>query len=225
MGNPILIRLGITCVYLIPGTAGYLLIDAGLRGKTPVFRRALSRHGISPRQIRLILVTHVHYDHVGSLKAIRSHCACPVMVHRAEATHLARGRMALPPGTRPLPRGLIALAKRHPRLTKRLMSFDAVTPDSLIDGPLDLSSAGFDARVLPTPGHSPGSISVVTPSGQAFVGDLAINYLPGGRGPFYPPFGDSRDQIRASWRRLLALGVKTVYPAHGWPFPARRLPV
>ena len=225
MGNPILIRLGITCVYLIPGPAGYLLIDAGLRGKTPVFRRALSRHGIAPRQIRLILVTHVHYDHVGSLKAIRSHCACPVLVHRAEATNLARGRMALPPGTRPLPRALIALARRHPRLAQGLLRFDPVVPDQIIEGPLDLSPYGFDARVLPTPGHTPGSLSVVTASGLAFVGDLAVNYLPGGRGPFYPPFGDSLDTIRKSWCVLGAMGVTRIYPAHGQPFAIHKLPV
>ena len=225
MTDPIAIRLGITCVYLIPGTAGYLLIDAGPRGKIPLFRRALSRHGISPRQIRLILVTHVHYDHVGSLEAIRDYCACPVLVHGAEAPHLAQGRMVLPPGTRPLTGMLIALARRHPRLAKGLMRFDPVVPDRIIDGPLDLSLYGFAARVLPTPGHTPGSISVVTASGLAFVGDLAVNYLPGGHGPFYPPFGDSLDTIRKSWCVLGAMGVTRIYPAHGQPFAIHKLPI
>jgi hydroxyacylglutathione hydrolase len=225
MANPITIRLGITWVYLIPGRTGYLLVDAGPRGKATNFRRALARHGIAPRQIRLILVTHVHYDHVGSLKAIRNDCACPVIVHRAEAAHLVRGHMALPPGTRPLPRMLIALARRHPRLAKRLTCFEAVVPDRIIDGPLDLSPDGFAARVLPTPGHTMGSISVVTASGLAFVGDLAVNYLPGGRGPFYPPFGDSLDTIRQSWRVLGAMGVTRIYPAHGQPFAIHKLPV
>ena len=225
MTDPIVIRLGITCVYLIRGTAGYLLIDAGPCGKAPVLLRALSRQGISPRQIRLILVTHVHYDHVGSLNAIRNHSDGPVLVHRAEAAHLTQGRMALPPGTRPLTRALMALARRHPRLARRLLYFDPVAPDRIIDGPLDLSPYGFDARVLPTPGHTPGSISVVTSSGRAFVGDLAVNYLPGGSRLFYPPFGDSFETIRDSWRALAAIGVKTVYPAHGWPFATRKLPI
>ena len=225
MLHPIVIRLGITRVYLIPGLAGYLLIDAGPRGKAAAFLRALSHHGLSPRQIRLILVTHAHYDHVGSLNAIRNHCNCPVLVHRAEAAYLAQGRMVLPSGTMALTRGLMAAAKRHPGLTQRMTGFEALVPDGVIDGPLDLNAYGFDAHVLPTPGHTPGSISVVTPSGRAFVGDLAVNYLPGGRGPFYPPFGDSRHRIRASWRRLQASGVRTVYPSHGRPFAARKLPV
>jgi glyoxylase-like metal-dependent hydrolase (beta-lactamase superfamily II) len=225
MADPIMIRLGITCVYLIPGAAGYLLIDAGTRGKAPVFLKSLSRRGISPRQIRLIIITHVHHDHVGSLQTIQRHCSCPVLVHRAESKHLARGRMVLPPGTQPLTRRLIELARQHPRLVARLTRFDPVIPDRIIDKPLDLRSDGFKACVLPTPGHTPGSVSVVTASGLAFVGDLAVNYLPGGRGPFMPPFGDSPDRIRGSWRLLLGMGVRTVFPAHGKPFKACILPV
>jgi hypothetical protein len=45
MANPIMIRLGITCVYLVPGPAGYLLIDAGPCGKTPVFLGVLAAMG------------------------------------------------------------------------------------------------------------------------------------------------------------------------------------
>jgi glyoxylase-like metal-dependent hydrolase (beta-lactamase superfamily II) len=226
-GDPqiVVIQLGITCVYLLPGMAGYLLIDAGPRGYASVFLRTIRRYGISPKQIRLILVTHVHYDHVGSLQAIQDHCRCPVLVHRAEAERLARGLVVLPPGTQPLARLLIALARRHSRLVKRLLRFDPVMPDRIVETPLDLRPFGFDARILPTPGHTPGSVSVITASGQALVGDLAINYLPGERGPFYPPFGDSRQDIRDSWRTLLDRGARIIYPSHGKPFKAERLPL
>jgi len=54
-----------------------------------------------------------------------------------------------------------------------------------------LGMTHFDARVLPTPGHTAGSLTVINASGQAFVGDLAVNYLPGGRGPFWPPLGET----------------------------------
>jgi glyoxylase-like metal-dependent hydrolase (beta-lactamase superfamily II) len=84
-----------------------------------------------------------------------------------------------------------------------------------------LGMTHFDARVLPTPGHTAGSLTVITASGQAFVGDLAVNYLPGGRGPFWPPFGESRRLIRDSWQTLRSQGVATIYPAHGGFFAAR----
>jgi hydroxyacylglutathione hydrolase len=88
-----------------------------------------------------------------------------------------------------------------------------------------LGMTHFDARVLPTPGHTAGSLTVVTASGQAFVGDLAVNYLPGGRGPFWPPFGESRRPIRDSWQTLRNQGVTTIYPAHGRPFKIEKLPL
>ena len=212
------ILLGITHVYLIEGVHGYLLIDAGSRAMAPVFWRALKRRGISPDQIRLIAITHVHFDHVGSLRPIHARCGCPVLVHRAEAGLLARGKVVLPPGTRPLTRLLTRLARRRPRFIQRIFRFDPVVPTHAIEGPLDLAPFGFEARVVPTPGHTAGSLSVVAASGRAFVGDLAVNYRPGGRGPFLPPFGDSLPMVRKSWRTLMAMGVSTFYPAHGRPF-------
>lgn len=222
---PHIVRLGMTRVYLLPGPAGYLLIDAGPRGCAEIFARSIRRYGISPRQIGLILVTHVHFDHVGSLKAIQKQCGAPVLVHHAEAGLLRQGKVVLPPGTQPLTRRLIRFANRHPRLVKRLFRFDPVTPDRVITAPLDLTPFGFDARVLPTPGHTAGSLSVITTSGQAFVGDLSVNYLPGGRGPFWPPFGEDRRRIRDSWQTLRNQGVTTIYPAHGRPFKVEKLPL
>lgn len=223
MVRPHIFRLGLTHVYLLPGVSGYLMIDAGPRGTAPSFFRSLRRYGILPTQIRLILITHVHFDHVGSLHAIQQHCGCPVLVHQTEAELLSRGRVVLPPGMHPLTRQLVRWANRHPRLVNRLFRFDPVTPDHAMMGPLDLTPLGFDAHALPTPGHTLGSLSVITASGQAFVGDLAVNYLPGG-GPYWPPFGDSRRLIRDSWQTLRNHGATTICPAHGQPFRIEKLP-
>jgi glyoxylase-like metal-dependent hydrolase (beta-lactamase superfamily II) len=223
MANVHKIRLGITNVYLLAGAFGYLLIDAGPRARAPSFWRALHRRGIAPHQIRLAAITHVHFDHVGSLGAIQAACGCPILVHAAEADLLARAKVVLPPGTDRPTRMLMRLARQHPRIIERYFSFDPVAPDVVIDSPLDLMPFGFEARVIPTPGHTAGSLSVVTTSGLAFVGDLAVNYLPGG-GSFWPPFGDSLSLVRHSWRTLTAMGVSTFCPAHGAPFESQKLP-
>jgi glyoxylase-like metal-dependent hydrolase (beta-lactamase superfamily II) len=200
------------------------MIDAGPRGTAPSFFRSLGRYGIAPGQIRLIIITHVHFDHVGSLHAIQQQCNCPVLVHQTEAELLSRGRVVLPPGTHRLTHQLVRLANRHPRLVKQLFRFEPVTPDRVITGPLNLTPLGFDAHVFPTPGHTPGSLTMITASGQAFVGDLAVNYLLGGRGPYWPPFGDSRRLIRDSWQTLRNHGATNIYPAHGRPFRIEKLP-
>ena len=111
---PHIVRLGMNHVYLLPGAAGYLLIDAGPRGCAESFRRSIRRFGISLRQIRLVLVTHVHFDHVGSLQAIQKKCGAQVLVHHADAGLLHRGQVVLPPGTQPLTRRLIRLRQPSP---------------------------------------------------------------------------------------------------------------
>ena len=90
----------------------------------------------------------------------------------------------------------------------------------LSDEVTSLAEFGIAGKVIPTPGHSPGSVSVLLESGEAFVGDLAMNRLPLRLSPGLPIFADDPDQVVQSWRRLLELGVTTVYPAHGKPFSA-----
>ena len=71
-----------------------------------------------------------------------------------------------------------------------------------------------------TPGHSWGSVSVLLESGEAFVGDLGMNMFPMRLTPGLPIFGDDMQVVNRSWRKLLSMGARMVYPAHGKPFPA-----
>jgi glyoxylase-like metal-dependent hydrolase (beta-lactamase superfamily II) len=61
-------------------------------------------------------------------------------------------------------------------------------------------------------------VSVLLDSGEAFVGDLAMNALPMRSAPGLPIFGDNIQTVKNSWRKLLDMGAKTVFPAHGKPF-------
>ncbi len=57
-------------------------------------------------------------------------------------------------------------------------SYPAFEPDILIDGPLELEEYGVRGRVIPTPGHSPGCVSVLLKSGDAIAGDLIFPSIP-----------------------------------------------
>ena len=54
--------------------------------------------GIRPEQIRLLIMTHVHFDHAGSAAAIQRLTGCRVAVHAREAALLSSGRAVIPPG-------------------------------------------------------------------------------------------------------------------------------
>jgi glyoxylase-like metal-dependent hydrolase (beta-lactamase superfamily II) len=89
----------------------------------------------------------------------------------------------------------------------------------LDDEGLSLADFGIPGRVVYTPGHSSGSVTVLLDTGEAFVGDLAMNKFPLRLSPGLPIFADDPSAVISSWRKLIKLGASTVYPAHGKPFP------
>jgi len=86
------------------------------------------------------------------------------------------------------------------------------------DGDFPLTEYGIPGKVMYTPGHSIGSVSVLLETGDAFVGDLAMNKFPMRLSPGLPILAEDMQQVRESWKLLLDAGAKTVYPAHGKPF-------
>ncbi|MBU0515544.1 MAG: MBL fold metallo-hydrolase [Proteobacteria bacterium] len=88
----------------------------------------------------------------------------------------------------------------------------------LLDGESVLDQFGVGARVIPTPGHTPGSVSVSVPGGPVMVGDLIFGGIFRPRRPGWPWFADDPDQVRASIQRVLDLAPSTILAAHGGPF-------
>ncbi|WP_028313590.1 MBL fold metallo-hydrolase [Desulfatibacillum aliphaticivorans] len=223
MQKIIRLRTGFANVWLLKGKQGYLMVDAGLPGKHRILFNRLKRLNISPEEIRLIVITHVHFDHAGNLAAIVKRSGCPVIVHKAEAGDLAGGRWQVPNGTIPFTRAAVRLGRRLPGLLARLTQFEAVRPDITIESPMSLKSWGFDADILLTPGHTSGSISVMTHDGHAMVGDLAYNEMPRFYKRRIPPFGNDLNILKESWAVLLENGAKTIHPGHGASFDAAEL--
>jgi hydroxyacylglutathione hydrolase len=219
------IALGFTNTYLVPGKDGYLLVDAGSRGTHRLFFRRLSQMGISPESIRLIVITHAHFDHIGCLQEIKQRCGCQVAAHSHEKKIMEAGELVIPPGTIDWIDRLCRFARKHPDLIGSMYRFRAVDVEMEIDSPTRLHEFGFAATVIPTPGHTRGSLSVLTDDGTAFVGDLAVNFpvlrVRGRR--YLPPFGDDVDRILKSWKDLLERGGKEICQSHGLPFSAERL--
>ncbi len=86
------------------------------------------------------------------------------------------------------------------------------------DDGLSLRDYGISGRIVYTPGHTMGSVSVLLDSGEAFVGDLTMNKFPLRLGPGLPTIAEDDLNVKESWKKLLELGATTVYPAHGKPF-------
>lgn len=208
------IELGFdTCYVLVAG--GCIAVDAGQPNKVRRFLNGLARALVDPSSLSTVILTHAHWDHMGSARDIRAQTKAALWVHEAEAEWVRSGNPPLPPGVTPWGRTFMAMHRI-------VMPFIDVPPAEvdreLGSTPLRLDSLGIPGLLLHTPGHSPGSISIVLDSGEAFVGDLAMNRVPLCRAPALPIFAHSIAEVRGSWERLLEHPISTIYPAHGAPF-------
>ena len=104
-------------------------------------------------------------------------------------------------------------------LLSPLARFAPLTADILLDDGADLSAYGVAARTVLLPGHSPGSLGIVTAKGDAFVGDLFVNYTV----PSQPLYLSDRAAWQRSYERVRALAPRAIYVGHGEPFSGDKL--
>jgi glyoxylase-like metal-dependent hydrolase (beta-lactamase superfamily II) len=81
----------------------------------------------------------------------------------------------------------------------------------------------LDGSILPTPGHTIDSISILFDDGDAVVGDAAANCLHFAGTNYCIVFITDIDKYYDSWRELIAKGAQRIYPAHGKHFSVRKL--
>lgn len=211
----ITISLGFDQCYVLKGD-GVIAVDAGQPKMGNTFARALDAAAIDRSDVKLVVLTHGHWDHIGSANEMRSLTGAALAIHKSEAGGIEKSPTPLSPGVTPWGKVFKAVHKifmpfiRVPS-TKVEIAFD--------DDGLSLVDFGIPGRVVYTPGHSEGSATVLLDTGEAFVGDLAMNRFPLRLSPGLPIFADNPAAVLNSWKLLIELGAKTVYPAHGKPFP------
>ncbi len=209
------IQMGLVTVYAIKAD-GVILIDGGGPHKLANFKRGIEEAGIRPEEVQLIILTHGHWDHTGSTRDIQELTGAMALMHQADVHLLVPSNPSQPPGLTAWGKIISFISKFYtPLIHLPLFQVDIVSGGEEIS----LAEYGIPGMVIPTPGHTWGSVSVLLDSGEAFVGDLAMNAFPLRLSPGLPIFGDDMQVIIESWRKLLPRGVKTVYPAHGRPFP------
>jgi hydroxyacylglutathione hydrolase len=217
--NIIPIKLGMTNCYLIRGGEDYVMVDAGPPNVLNKFRQKLEQLSITPNQIKLILITHTHFDHMGSLTGISELTGAKSAMHQLDKEMVEKGTIIMPGGIGLWGKFLTAFL-----WTIKPMVNKAIGPvpvdQGLDDSPYSLEEFQIKGKIIHTPGHTAGSISLVLESGEAFVGDLAMSGFPrvSGPGPFV--LGDDIETMKRSWRLLLDEGARKIYPSHGKPFDA-----
>jgi hydroxyacylglutathione hydrolase len=193
--------------YLIRGSR-HALVDPGPPGTAGELLEQLSRHRISLGDIGLIVLTHGHPDHFGSAAQLKEWTRAPLAVHELDAEYVSFGSI---PVLKPVTR-LGSLFK-----SLFAMKSDPVEPDIMLHDGDKLGRYAGRGRVIVTPGHTAGSISILLPDGMCVVGDLVMRGL-SARSPSMPWFAENVSEVRESLQRVVNEGAKTLLVGHGGPF-------
>ncbi len=210
------IPLGADNCYVIK-EEGTIMIDSGTPKKGKRFVKRLKKLLLNPKDIKLIILTHGHLDHIGSAKEIKEITGAKIAMHKREKDCLEKSLKPMPPG---VTRWGCVFARILAMFTPLVHIPSTDVEIILEDEEFSLAEFGIPGKVIHTPGHSSGSVSVLLETEDVFVGDLAMNGFPLRLGPGLPIFADDLQEVKESWKMLLDRGAKMVYPAHGNPFSA-----
>jgi glyoxylase-like metal-dependent hydrolase (beta-lactamase superfamily II) len=219
-------------VFLVTGTAvnwvlvregaDLTLIDGGYPGDVAAVEASVRALGHDPRDVRAILVTHAHVDHLGAVNPFHARYGTPVLLHPAEVAHARREFLEqLTPGELVAKLVRPAVLPWAVRVLRAGAMRDVAAPHAeafSLDGALDLP--GSPVPVL-TPGHTSGHTAYHFPAaGAVATGDMLITGHPVSRtaGPqlIAPWFNHGgRAEVLAGLGALEALDAEVVLPGHG----------
>lgn len=207
------IPVGICNCYLLRGERT-ILIDGGAWGGLPSFEKRLQALNVDPGEIELILLTHGHWDHITCLADIQKISGAKIAIHEKDKFMVETGEPPFPNGVTAYGKLMSGAAKffLYPHLSP--LKVDTVIPDA----GMSLKPFGIPGEVVYTPGHSLGHISVLLETGDAIVGDMAMNDWYLRLTPGLPIMADDIGMVVESWKKILPLGIKRIYPAHGKDF-------
>jgi hydroxyacylglutathione hydrolase len=202
-----LILPGRSNVFMLSGNGRNILIDGSAGYKWNKLNENLKSLNI--KKIDYLILTHTHFDHAANAARIKSEYGAKIMVNLREAILLERGENIMPKGTIFITRFIINYIA--PFLSN-MFNYEGCSTDTLVDNRFDLTELGFNAYVLHTPGHSPGSQSLIIEDEIALTGDAMFGIF---SGSIFPPFADNEDEMIKSWGKLLETNCNIFLPSHG----------
>lgn len=202
-------------LYLVESDSGIVIVDAGFVNATRRVLRTMDQLGYAPNQVRLIFLTHAHMDHIGSAAELRRETGAPIAMHRADVDKTKMGQHNMPTG-----RGTAGkIIERVFNDVGAKFKYEAFEPDLILQEGQGLDEFGLAGRVLETPGHTLGSISLELSDGVMLIGDAMINQIRVGM----PLYGEDNRLAYDSLRKIYAKRPRILYSGHGKPFSGQDL--
>jgi len=187
--------------YLFTTPEGHILLDSGTAEMTPMVRRDIEKLGFAPAEIKVLLDSHAHFDHVGGHAALKRASGARVMVMRADAEAVASGVDRSPLGGD---------------------GWQPVAVDRVLDDGDTVTLGGTTLQAIAAPGHTPGCTVWTTRIHEPDKDYTVVFYgcaRPNNGVPLLhnPRFPHLVDDTLATFRRMRTLSpdiVLTMHPEH-----------
>jgi len=171
-----------------------VLVDTGTPDAAPTILEYLKKVRMKPSDIGTIFITHTHPDHVGALAVIKRETSAKVAAHRIEADFISKKKTYTgPPG---------AAMQKHPGTPVDILLDDGRAQDGL--------------RVIFTPGHTTGSISLLDATRSLLIAGDAVNNE-GRLQPMDDRYNVAPKQHRGSIKKLATFEFENMVMGHGAP--------
>lgn len=191
--------------YLVATDQGMILVDAGLPFFAPVIEHYMEQIGRD--DLTLIYITHAHIDHYGSAAEMRRRTGAPIAIHADDAESMAAGATEL---------GVVRDWNRFSQmalpLLEPMLTVEPTEPDIILHDGERLDEYGVPATAVHTPGHTPGSSTLIVDGGVAFVGDLLSA---SGEDHVQQSYAFDWIQLGESLKKLATYHPQVLYTGHG----------
>jgi len=196
-------------VWLIQKDDLSILVDSGKTKSRAQLMHNLKTALHQQNDLQYLMLTHTHYDHCQSAKALKDLVHCKVITSENAVPFIAAGYTHLPRGTNYV---TDILAKAGHALMRKKFMYAPFNADITISDDHFFLAPDSDLRIITTPGHSADSISLIVDNEVAIVGDAMFGIF---RNHVFPPFADDIPEMIRSWSKLLDTGCTTFLPGHG----------
>ncbi len=219
-----------TNVYVVEGGDGHIVVDSGWDSQESLWalQEGIKAANLKLRDIKKVVITHIHPDHYGLSSKVRQICGAQVAIHRIDAGFISLRYEDFADllektedmlGQNGVPQDELPQLKEASLWMNEYVTADS--PDIMLEDGDVVSNDSFEFEVLWTPGHSPGHICLYEKERKFIITGDHVLYETTPHVGFNPISGDNPlgDYI-SSLKRLESLRVTFALPGHGPVFNA-----